>query len=182
VLAAWLFVALAGCGGAESTLAEYAEQVEALTTDLYDTADRIGAEIQAKAEPPALPPAEDLHAAYRELADVFREFSDGLGDIQPPPDISELHDVLLDLAARVSTTNEALSSRVDEFKDGDDWDALMATPEAQAALAAQEEIVSFCQARQAELDATATREGLSDAAWIPAEMQEVILVAFGCDR
>ena len=181
-LAACLFLGLAGCGGSEPTLTDYAEGVEALTTALYDTTDQISSEIEAKVGPSGMPPAADLHAAYRDGAAAFQDFLDGLGDVDPPSDIAELHAALIDLATRLAATSDAMSARVDEFKDGDDWDALMQTPQARAARAAEEEIVAFCQERQAELDATVGREGLSDAPWIPAEMQEVVLVAFGCDR
>ena len=181
-LAACLFLALAGCGGSEPSLTDYAEGVEALTTALYDTTDRISAEIQSKAAPPALPPARDLQAAYRGAADAFMDFRDGLRELDPPSDVAEMHDAVVEMAIRLAATSEAFSARVDGFKDGDDWDALMVSPEALASQAAEEEIVQFCQARQAELDATADREGLSDTPWIPAEMREVILVAFGCDR
>ena len=178
VFAGCLLLAVAGCGGSEPTLAEYAEQVEALTTAMYSSTDPLAAELEAM----AVPSAGDLQRAYGELAKTFRTFSDGLDDVKPPSDIADMHDQLLAMADRLASTNEALSAIVDEYEDGDDWEALMRTPEAQAARAAGLAILDFCQARQAELDATADREGLSDAPWIPADMQEVILVAFGCDR
>jgi len=89
--------------------------------------------------------------------------------------------VLLAIAYRLTPTNDALSAKVDEYEDSDDWDAVMRSPEAEDARAAGLAILDFCQQRQAELDATAEREGLSEAPWIPADMQEVVLVAFGCE-
>lgn len=175
---ACLLLMLAGCGGGEPTLADYAKEVEALTTAMYDATDPLAAELEAL----DAPSANDLQHAYRGLAGAFRVFSDGLDEIEPPADIAEMHDVLLVMADRLTSTNEALSAKVDEYEDGDDWNALMRTPEAEDARAAGLAILDFCQQRQAELDATADREGLSDAPWIPADMQEVVLVAFGCDR
>jgi hypothetical protein len=54
------------------------------------------------------------------------------------------------------------------------------TPEAMAVAEVQEEMIAFCQARQAEFDATADREVFADSPWVPSELQEVVTVLFGC--
>ena len=59
--------------------------------------------------------------------------------------------------------------------------ALLDSPEAKALEVATAGMIGFCLERQAEFDATADREVFADTAWIPAEMQEVVLVAFGCE-
>lgn len=182
LVAVCLFLVLAGCGGSEMTEGQYAQEMEALSTALYAEAERLASEVLAEETPSGIPPAANLQDAYRGIAAAYRDFRDGVSAIDPPSDIAELHDELVDMATRLASTSEALSAKVDEFEDGDDWDALMRTQEARASEAVQEEIVGFCQERQAELDATADREGLSDVPWIPPEMQEVILVAFGCER
>jgi len=50
---ACLVLMLAGCGGGEPTLADYAEEVEALTTAMYDGTNPIAAELEAAAAPTA---------------------------------------------------------------------------------------------------------------------------------
>jgi hypothetical protein len=171
-----LALVVASCGGGELTLTEYAQQVEGLTTTMYQKLDDLT--IEAPSEPPTL---EDLQAVYRGAATAYRGLLDGLQALEPPREAAELHTAALDLATRLTTAGEAFARRVEDVETEDELTLLFASPEALAAEAAAEEIVGFCQARQAELDATADREVLADVPWIPPEMQEVVLVAFGCE-
>ena len=61
VSAAVFLLALAACGGSEPTLAEYASQIEDVTTAMYGEVDRLTAEMQAGGPPTA----DELRAAYR---------------------------------------------------------------------------------------------------------------------
>ena len=54
------------------------------------------------------------------------------------------------------------------------------TPEGRASQAVLEDVYDFCRASQEEFDATSAREKAQDAAWLPAEMREIVRVAFGC--
>jgi hypothetical protein len=168
---------LASCGSSEVPLAEYIGQVEALTNVMYGQLDRVAAQVTSASVTVA-----DIQAAYSLGAVAFREFSDGLQTLEPPPEIAATHAAALDMATNLALAGEAFSVRADSIGDEEELDQLFASPEARALQAAQEEIVTFCHARQAEFDATADREGLSDVPWIPSEMKEVVLVAFGCDR
>lgn len=62
-----------------------------------------------------------------------------------------------------------------------DIEPIWETPEGVAARAADADAIAVCLAAQAEFDQTADRADLANAPWIPAEMKEVILVAFGCE-
>jgi hypothetical protein len=125
-------------------------------------------------------PVEDAQAVYDGAAAAFRQLLDGLQAVEPPDEVAELHTVSLDIMTRLTAAQEAFARRAEDYETGDDWDLLYETPEARAVNAIQEEMIAFCQARQAQFDATADREVLADVPWIPSEMQEVVTVLFGC--
>ena len=177
VAAAICSALLASCGSGDVTLTEYIGEVEALTNAMYGQLDRVSTEVAS-----APVTVEDIQVAYTQAAAAFREFSDGLTTLEPPPEVAETHDAALGMAASLAGAGEAFAARADLIEGEQELDQLFAGPEGQALQAAEQEIVAFCRARQAEFDATADREGLSDAPWIPSEMKEVVLVAFGCDR
>lgn len=177
VAAAICSVLLASCGSGDVTLTEYIGEVEVLTNAMYGQLDRVTTEVTS-----ASVTVEDIQVAYAQAAVAFRQFSDGLQTLEPPPEVAETHHAALGMAAKLAGAGEAFAARADLIAGEQELDQLFTSPEGQALQAAQGEIVAFCQARQAEFDATADREGLSDAPWIPAEMKEVVLVAFGCDR
>lgn len=176
-LAASLVIVVASCGGGdEPTLTEYAEEIEGLTTTMYRTLD----DLTITAEDGSEVPVEDAQAVYDGAAAAFRQRRDGLQAIEPPGGVADLHAVSIDIMNRFTAAQEAFARRAREYKTADDWDLLYETPEALAVNAVQEEMIAFCQARQAQFDATADREVLADVPWIPAEMQEVVTVLFGC--
>ena len=82
------------------------------------------------------------------------------------------------LVACLATTHDALAQRsltVQSFEE------LMQSPEAEAALATEDEVIRFCIGAQPQFDATAEREAFEDVPWIPSELQEVVDVVFGCE-
>lgn len=177
-LAVCLVIVVASCGGGgdELTLTEYAEEVEGLTTTMYRTLD----DLTITAEDGSEVPVEDAQAVYDGAAAAFRRLRDGLQAIEPPDGVADLHAVSIDIMTKFTAAQEAFAQRAAEYKTADDWDLLYETPEALAVNALQEEMIAFCQARQAEFDATADREVFADVPWIPPEMQEVVTVLFGC--
>jgi len=181
VLAICLVVVVASCGEGEPTLTEYAEEVEVLTTGLYSSIDDLTADLAARVPPPAIPTAEDIQTLYDAVAAAYRELRDGLRAIEPPEEVAEVHGTALEIVARLTAAEEAFVERAKDFDNEDDLNLLWETPEFRAADAAQDEIIAFCQTMQARFDATADREAFADVPWIPVEMQEVVLVAFGCD-
>ncbi len=56
------------------------------------------------------------------------------------------------------------------------WDI----PEGRAAQSLDDEAVAICRAVQGEFDATQQFEALSDLAWMPSDVREVVEVALGC--
>jgi hypothetical protein len=175
IAATCLAFLVTGCGG-ELTLTEYAEQVEGLTTTMYGTIDELTAQFASET-----PTVEELQTGYTAAAAAYRDLHQGLQELDPPEETVDLHNAAVDLAANLASAGEDFARRVQEIETEDQLRALFASPEGRAARAAEDNIVAFCRERQAELDATADREPLSDVPWIPREMKEVVLVAFGCD-
>ncbi len=176
-LAACVLVIIAGCGGGELTLTEYAEQVEGNTTAMYQTLEELTRDVAFEALT-----VEDVQEVYGGVATAFNRLNDGLEDIEPPADLAELHASALGLSTELAAAGDAFASLTDDVESEDELAELFSSPEARAVDTAQEKMVSFCLERQAEFDATADREAFADTPWIPPEMQEVVLVAFGCEQ
>ena len=73
----------------------------------------------------------------------------------------------------------ALADYVSGLEPGADVGDLWATPLGVAARAADAESIELCLAAQSELD-TSKRSELAGVPWIPPELKEVVVVAFGC--
>ncbi len=171
ILVACFTLMSAGCGGNELSLDEYASEVEGHTTALYGRLDELT--IQDR-----VPTVEEIQMLYRELAAAYHRLLDGLESLDPPPEADDLHTASLDIIGRLATTHDALSQRSLTIQS---LDELMQSPEAQAALATEDEIIRFCIGAQQQFDATAQREAFEDVPWIPSELQEVVEVVFGCE-
>lgn len=175
VAAICLALLVASCGG-KPTLTEYADEVEVLTTTMFRTLDDLTAEGTF-----AAPTVEEVQAVYSGVAAAFHGLLDGLQGLEPPRDLAELHTAALEMATGLTTAGDAFALRAEDVETEDELGLLFESPEAFAVEAARDEMITFCQERQAEFDATADREVFADAPWIPSEMQEVVLVAFGCE-
>lgn len=172
-----LALVVASCGGrGELTLGEYAKEVEGLTTTMYRTLDDLTVTVEDGSEVPV----EDAQTVFDGAATAFRQLLDGLQAIEPPGEIAELHTLSLDIMTRLTTAQEAFARRAEDFETATEWHLLYETPEALAIAEVQEEMIAFCQARQAEFDATADRKVFADSPWVPSELQEVVTVLFGC--
>jgi hypothetical protein len=146
-----------GCGNGSLTLSEYTEQAEQHLKAMNDRIDLLGAEWVSQT-----PTLEELEA------------------LDPPDEVAELHRVVLDLLSRFTAAEEALAASVDAYESITDHWQWQDSPEAQAALALNEEVVALCHAAQADFDATQTGEGFVDTPWIPDEMKEAIRVTLEC--
>ncbi len=177
VIASCLALVIASCGDGRLTEAEYAEEVEKLTTTLYQRIEDLS---EATGVPAGSATMEDLRTYYNELAAAFRELWEGLEALQPPEDSEDDHALSIDLANTLTTATEAFALLAEEAETEDDLQRLFDSPEAEAVVAARDEMVAFCQQGQAEFDATSDREVWGDAPWIPSELQEVIRVVLGC--
>lgn len=171
-----LLLILASCGSDELTLTEYAERVEIQTSKMYSQLEVFTAD-----EAFAGATVDEIQSIYGQVAEAYRGLADGLQAIEAPTEIVQVHEAAVEVATRLAAAGEAMAGRAAAVESPDGLDALFASREAHDFEEVTTEMIAFCQERQAEFDATADRDVFADTPWIPAEMQEIVLVAFGCD-
>ena len=103
VIAICLALVIASCGGGRLTEAEYAGEIESLTTTLYQRIEDVS---RATEVPSGTPAMEDIRTYYNELAAAFRELWEGLEALQPPEESAADHAVSIDLANSLTTATE----------------------------------------------------------------------------
>lgn len=168
-------MATAGCGGDLPTASEYAEEVEQMVAGMEARFAALDTEWEA--QPPSLDRAREY---WEERLRIRNDFLDSLLSLEVPENVVEMHQSALDVFGRMTDADVALQQRVaslDSITEHWQW---VDTPEGAAADAVLEEVFAFCRSSQEEFDATRERASLGEAAWLPAEMREVVRVAFGC--
>jgi hypothetical protein len=180
MLRVWVFVFLgfvaAACGGSDRlSMEEFAAQSEDLIAELNTTIDTLDADWTSQE-----PTAARARAYWDGRLGARTDFLEGMRTIHPPREADDLFEVVLDLVSRFTAAEEALAAHVATFETVTEHWAWWDTPEGRAAHALDEEAVAICHAVQGEFDATRQLEALSDLAWMPSDVQEVIEVALGC--
>jgi hypothetical protein len=167
-------VLLAACSSGAS-LADYAEDVETLIVTMNARLDALDAEFDATQD------LEEMkeHASQRILA--RSRFLTGLRELEPPDEVVELHETALGIMERLTDAETAMADRVMSWESASDIEAIWETPEGIAARTADAQAVALCLAAQADFDQTSDRAEFEAVPWIPPEMKEVVLVAFGCE-
>jgi hypothetical protein len=175
LLISLLAIALAACGSGELSLTDYAAEVESMVAEMESRFATIDAEWES--EPPTVERASDYWDDRLEIRNDFLEFVEALN---PPEEIVEMHRAAIEVFTRITDADVALSVRAAEYETLESHWQWADTPEGQAADAVLADVFAFCRDSQDEFDATREREELEELAWIPAEMKEVVRVAFGC--
>jgi hypothetical protein len=179
---------VAGCGGGTLTMAEYADEVDAVFERGLGEYDALvktpeglvlivgqGAHFGFDAQDKQLSDFRplDLHIALTRLAEIQDEALEAAASIEPPDEIAELHALyfralpIAELAERAATVA--------------DWRELSDSPEMAAyrnALAADNEV---CAEFQAKLDDIAAGGVFLDAPWMPTQLSDIADYALGCD-
>lgn len=172
---ALLLVVLAtACGGGPS-VAEYAEDLETLVTTMNARLDELDAEIEGT------PDLDQIKRYAQQRIAARSDFLTDMRDMEPPDDLVELRDAAIEIMERLTNAESAMADRVMSWESPSDIVEMWETPEGVAARAADAQAVALCLAAQAEFDQTADRAELEGVPWIPSEMKEVVLVAFGCE-
>jgi hypothetical protein len=177
VVAICLALVMSGCGGGDLTLAEYAEEAEALLTTMIKRIDDLDAERESGA-----PTVESTKAYFIERMAARHGFLDEFKALEPPEEAVEMHAMGLDMITQLTASEDALAQHAYEIETADDLSSLWETAEAQTAGAADDEAVAFCEEAQSQFDATAERQTLADFPWIPPELREVVVVFIGCSE
>jgi hypothetical protein len=157
------------------SLADYADQVEALVTTQNARLDALDAELEGPLD------LDQVKRYAKERVEARSALVDGLGKLDPPEEVAELHTAALEIMGRVTEAESVLADRVLAMETSAGIDAIWETPEGVAARAADEQAVALCRAAEAEINSTEERSTFEDVPWIPAEMKEIVRVAFGCD-
>lgn len=169
-----LVVLMTACSSAPS-VAEYAEDLEVLVTTMNSRLDEIDAEL---AETPNL---EEIKSYATERLAARSAFLVGLRELQPPEDVADVHVTAIEIMERLTVSESVLADRVLGWQSEQDIEAVWEMPEGIAARAADAQAVELCLGAQADFNQTAERAELEGVPWIPSDMKEVILVAFGCE-
>jgi outer membrane murein-binding lipoprotein Lpp len=160
---------------AEQSVADYAEEVEALVVTMNARLDELDADLDQSWD------LDHIHTYAEQRVAARSALIDGLGALEPPDEVAELHETALEILKRVTAAETAMADRVMTWTSESDVQPIWETPEGIAARTADADAIAICLAAQAEFDQTADRAEFENAPWIPAEMKEVILVAFGCE-
>lgn len=168
-------VVLAACGGGSLTLTEYASETAALIK-------RVDSRLDAHADELFSSPAslEDTLAFLEDRVAGYHELVEGINDLNPPEQTTDLHAALQEILERLLETEEARLTFAETVTSVADLDQVWDGPEAQAVREAELEAITICFAAQAQVDATADREAFADIPWMPPEMREVVVAAFDC--
>lgn len=163
---------LVACGSGPS-LTVYAAELESAVTAMNGELDRLDAE---------LADSSDLERVKRyagERVTARYEFVRVLENLVAPDNVSDLHDSALGIMRRLADAEAALAVYVDELDSLAVTDDVWSTPLGIAARAVDADAVELCLAAEAQLD-TSERSELAGVPWIPPELKEVVVVAFGC--
>lgn len=165
-------LALSACGG-ESSLTEYASELEAAVAAMNGQLDELDAELSETSD------IEQVKRYANERVAARYAFVRSFETLDPPSNVSDLHDAALGIMGRVADAESALADYVNEVNSVTEIDDFWSTPLGVAARSADAEAIELCLAAQAELDTT-KRANLAGVPWIPPELKEVVVVAFGC--
>lgn len=174
ILVLLLALVAAACSAGPST-AEYAEDLEVLITTMNSRLDEIDVQLATGGD------LEEIKSYAEERVLARRSFVADLRDLDPPDDLTELHDTAVQIMENLADAESAMADLVSAWESASDIEEIWETPEGIAAREADALAVVLCRGAQADFDQTADRADLEDVPWIPSEMKDVILVTFGCD-
>lgn len=176
-----LVVSLAGCGSGEMSLDEYAERVDEIVGDAYQSWQDLvsspdGAVLVADAGGLAGFHPSDLGSALERLIEIEEGVLAATAEIDPPDRIEDLHDLLFDSA--FTQVERALASRAATAAD---WAELSATAEMAAYRTALAEDKARCEAFEGHLEGTTGAASFEGMPWVPSGMTEIVEILLDCD-
>ncbi len=166
---------LASCGGADTSMSEYAAELESLVATMNA---RLDLGTQALDSEPSTVElirkwADDRIAARDEFIDTFNA-------IPPPKEAEDLHAAAADTLGALVAAEKEMVAEIHRIDDLATLQQIWSSPAGQAARVADERAVEICQAAQAAMDSTADRSQFVGTPWVPAELQDIVRVTFGC--
>ncbi len=170
IFAASLMLLLLGCGGGALSMTEYAETLNVRISDMAGRLEAMDARVTAT------PTIEEVRLVLSEAVAARTEFQESLTALDPPRELTDIHNDLVDIHARIITAQEAFSARAGTAAS---LDEVVNSTESEAYQAVQIESLELCRDLQARIDATAAFEIVAGTPWI-ATGKEVVRVALGC--
>lgn len=177
VLATCLVLVVAGCSNSELSMNDYAIEIERLIATMNEEIDALDAE--ALSQSLGVQRARDF---WDSKVEARRELISGFEALEPPQDAAEMHASALRIMSRFAALDNDVAQLIGTMEADEELSLLFQSPEFLATEAVDEEAVAMCQAAQADFDSTADREVFGDLPWIPTELQEVVIVSFGCSK
>lgn len=178
-----LILMVASCASSELSVTEYVEEVNAIVnraSQRYEAlaSDGVGAVLVATGAGLGDFTPQDLAEAFQEVRELEAELEKAIGEIDPPTQIADLHDLMFDFDDGFFAAQEAMAVRAGTAAS---WSELSASPEMEAYRFALAKDKSECEVTQAELNSIAERrEAFADAAWVPGELKETFEAVLGC--
>ena len=178
---AWLVLVVAACGGGETSLTEYVDQLNAINRGALQQYLELLASPQGEvlvAEEALFTDftPQDLQAGLELVIQIAVDVKEAADAIEPPEQVVDLHHRLFD--DNFTFFEEALAARAGTAAN---WEELSESPEMEAFRAAMAEDKQACIDFQAELDATANREVFADTPWIPGFLKEIVDAVLNCE-
>lgn len=166
---------LAGACSSGPSLTEYAEEIESIVAEHNAGMDANDRDLESEAET-----LERIQTYAGTRMDLRNSFLAALESLEPPGEAEDLHNAALGTIHSVVESEQVLFEQAISATDitnvGDIW----ASPQGQAARAADAQVIAICQAAEAAINSTEDRQALVGMPWVPSELQEVVNVAFGC--
>ena len=159
------------------SLTEYTERINTAET----RASQQGEALAVEAEEIVDFAPQDLKAVLDQARVIRIEVDEAVDQIEPPEQISDIHDLVFDWHGEFITIEEVLAVRAGTTPHTDaGWTELSNSPEMAAYRQAIAEGKQVCIDFQSRLDATEERGVFTETPWIPGEMKEVVERVLGC--
>ena len=168
---------LCGCGGSEMSLTEYTERINAAEIRASQQGEALAAEAEEIVDFTPL----DLQAVLERARVIRIEVDEAVDQIEPPEQISDIHNLVFDWHEEFITIEETLAVRAGTTPHtAAGWTELSDSPEMAAYREAIADGKQVCTDFQSRLDATEERGVFAETPWIPDEMKEVVERVLGC--
>jgi hypothetical protein len=178
-----LILVVTACASGELSVTEYVEEVNTIVeraSQRYEAiaSDGRGAVLVASGARLANFTPQDLSEAFQEVRELEAELEEAIGEIEPPAQIAEMHELMFDFDDGFFAAQEAMAERAGTAVS---WSELSASPEMEAYRAALSKDKRECEATAADLNAIAERrDAFADTPWVPGELKGIFEAVLGC--
>ena len=155
-------------------MSEYGDRLEEIRETYEPRAESAWLEYLALAQPTLA----DLKALSDQEVAVRIDIEGALRELEAPPEVEDLHDLLAGWTARMRDAGAALGERAELAAT---WEGLLASAEYRRFEEALTGGIELCNEFQARLDATAARGAFADTPWIPGDLSDVADAVIGCE-